>query len=57
MRPDAAGGSAYAKCAAAGMPISRSEPVASFIGLDGMSVRSLPICRNELLPFLQVMIT
>jgi hypothetical protein len=39
------------------MPISRSEPVASFIGLDGMSVRSLPICRNELLPFLQVMIT
>lgn len=36
--------------------ILRRQPVrtfASFISLDGMSVRSLPICRDELLPYLQ----
>jgi len=26
---------------------------ASFIRLDGMSVRSLPICRDELVPYLE----
>jgi PRTRC genetic system ThiF family protein len=33
------------------------EPIASFVSFvsaDGMSVRSLPICRDELLPYLQV---
>ena len=34
----------------------RRQPIrtfASFISLDGMSVRSLPICREELLPYLE----
>lgn len=33
----------------------RRQPIrafASFVSLDGMSVRSLPICRDELLPYL-----
>jgi hypothetical protein len=33
------------------------QPITSFVsyvGADGMSVRSLPICRDELLPYLQV---
>lgn len=33
----------------------RRQPIrtfASFISLDGMSVRSLPICRDELLAYL-----
>jgi hypothetical protein len=32
------------------------QPIASFVSYvsaDGMSVRSVPICRDELLPYLQ----